>query len=355
MTSLKNGSILIISNQENIGNQISKKIKLLRDCDTIKIVDFIEAISTLNTIQPSLIIVYCSNTDSVSIIKEIRTIKSLDKVPILFVMDSLVEEKLFYAFDNGIDDFFFLTDTDSIILMRIFLTLQKGVLYKQIETDNEIFTAANIIDKQSGIYSKEQAPLILRNFFSKSIEENLENTVFMYVKPLSIENKRLNMPKIASIIKSIPRSNDIVAYGKSAGYYIILYNAGELGANNVAERIKKSLVNICDIYAIAAEITKPFEEMEPVLYELLKNQITDGIKFRFINDITINDAIEVIDIKDEQGKKYKEFKKEFIENFEKIVAPVFYQVQTLCNETSSNRFHKTIFRHGELVLRFLNV
>ena len=44
---MKNGSILIISNQENIGNQISKKIKLLRDCDTIKIVDFIETISAV--------------------------------------------------------------------------------------------------------------------------------------------------------------------------------------------------------------------------------------------------------------------------------------------------------------------
>ena len=118
---MKTGSILIITNKADVGNHIADKIKLLRECDTIKIVSYIESISVLNTTQPSLILIYCSDTDSVSIIKEIRSIKSLDKVPILFITDNLNEEKLFYAFDNGIDDFFFISDPDSIILMRIFL------------------------------------------------------------------------------------------------------------------------------------------------------------------------------------------------------------------------------------------
>ena len=245
---MKNGSILIISNDNKTGIKISEKIKLLRECDTIKIVSYIEAISVLNSTQPSLILVYCSNSDSISIIKEIRTIKALDKVPIIFVMDSLVEDLLMYAFDNGIDDFFFLTDTDSVILMRIFLTLQKAILYKQIDIHSEILISANIIDKQTGIYKKEQAPIALRNFFSKSIEENLENTVFMYLKPIQIDNKRLNMQKIASVVKSIPRGNDIIAYGRSSGFYLILYNAGISGAKSVATRIKNSLVETCKIY-----------------------------------------------------------------------------------------------------------
>ena len=150
-----NGSILIISNDEGTGRKISEKIKLLRDCDTIQIVSYIEAISVLNSTQPSLIMVYCANTDTVGIIKEIRTIKALDKVPIIFVTDSFVEDLLLYAFDNGIDDFFFLTDTDSIILMRILLTLQKSILYKQIDINNEILISADIIDKQTGLYKNK--------------------------------------------------------------------------------------------------------------------------------------------------------------------------------------------------------
>ena len=144
MTSLKNNSILIISNNNEVGNKISDKIKLLREYDTIKTVSYIESISILNSTQPALIIVYAGNTDSIALIKEIRSIPALDKVPIIFVMDSFVEDLLFYAFDIGIDDFFFMSDPDSLVLMRIFLTLQKSVLYKKIDMNQQILTSANI-------------------------------------------------------------------------------------------------------------------------------------------------------------------------------------------------------------------
>ena len=329
---MKSNSILIISNNEDIGKQITEKINLLRECDSIRTVSYLEAISVLNTTQPSVILIYCSKTDSAGMVKEIRSIESLDKVPIIFVMDNLIEDLLFYAFDNGIDDFFFLSDPDSLILMRIFLTLQKSVLYKQIDINNQILVSANILDKQTGIYVKDKAPIALKNFFSKSIEENLENTVFMYMRPMSINKKRLNMNKIATVIKSVPRGNDIVAYGKSSGFYLILYNAGENGAKSVAARIKKALVNECKIYANAAEITTSFEEMEPILYQSMKIQISIGEDFNYLADITTNELVERIEVKDEHGKKYKDFKKEFYTSFEKIVAPVFYQIQSTYSE-----------------------
>lgn len=329
---MKNNSILVISNNADAGKQITEKIKLLRECDTIKIVSYIEAISVLNSTQPSIILLYCANTDSMGIVKEIRAIDALDKVPIIFIMDNLVEDILFYAFDNGIDDFFFLSDPDSIILMRIFLTLQKSVLYKQIDINNQILVSANILDKQTGIYLKEQAPLALRNFFSKSIEENLENTVFMYIKPTMADKKRLNMNRISRVVKAIPRGNDIVAYGKGSGFYLILYNAGLQGAKSVASRIRNALANECKIYSIAAEITTSFEEMEPILYQSMKNQISTGVEFNYLYDLTENDIAKDVDIRDENGKRFVDFQKEFFSSFEKIVAPVFYQTQASYSE-----------------------
>lgn len=326
---MKQGSILIISNDFKIGNQIQDKIKLLRECDTIKIVTYIEAISVLNSTQPSLILIYCSNSDSIGIIKEIRAIKFLNKVPIIFVMNTFVEDKLMYAFDNGIDDFFFLNDTDSIILMRIFLTLQKSVLYRQIDIDNEILISANIIDKQTGIYKKEQGNNALGHFFGQSLEENLENTIFMCIKPVGINNKKINIIEIAKEIKSAPRGNDIVAYGRGSDFYLILYNSGISGAKAVVSRIRNKLANKCKIYAIAAEITASYEEMEPVLYKSLRDQISAGIEFNYLYDLSFNEASQVMDIRDENGKKFKDFKKEFFENIQTIIAPVFYQMQTM--------------------------
>lgn len=320
---MKTNSILIISNSNEAGKKISEKIKLLRECDTVRVVSYIESISVLNTTQPTIIILYCANNDTIGIIKEIRSISALNKVPIMYVTDEIEEERLLHAFDNGIDDFFSLNESDSVILMRIFLTLQKSVLYKKIEISNQILIAANILDKQTGIYKKEQAPLALRNFFNKSIEENLENTVFMFVKPMSKNKKRVNINKIGGIIKNIPRGNDIIAYGKNLGFYIILYDAGAKGAESIAKRIKKALINECDIYANAAEITASFEEMEPILTQYMKIQIEDNLEFQYIPDITAKNIQESVKIQDESGKSFKTFKQEFKKNFEKLVKPIF--------------------------------
>ena len=89
---MKSNSILIISNNTEVGKQITDKIKLLRECDTIRIVSYIEAISVLNSTQPSIIILYCSKSDSAGIVKEIRAINALDKVPIIFVMDNFLQD-----------------------------------------------------------------------------------------------------------------------------------------------------------------------------------------------------------------------------------------------------------------------
>ena len=266
-------------------------------------------------------------TDSISIVKEIREIKSLDKVPILFVTDTFAEETLLYAFDNGIDDFFFMEDEDSVILMRIFLTLQKSILYKQIEINEDILISANIIDKDTGIYTKDNAALALKHFISRVIEENQEKTILMYIKPIAKENRNLNLKRIGEKIKKIPRTNDIVAFGKSAGFYLLLFNCGVAGAESVTKRIQQVLINDCYIYANAAEVTKSFEEMEPVLYQSMKEQIDNDEQFNYIYSLSKGEIPDEIVIKDETGKEFKDFKKEFFNGFEKITSPVFYKLQ----------------------------
>ena len=91
---MKNNYILIISNNEEIGKKLSEKIKLLRECDTVKVVSYIESISVLNSTQPAIILLYCGHTDNSGVVKEIRAIKSLDKVPIMFITDTFTEDKL---------------------------------------------------------------------------------------------------------------------------------------------------------------------------------------------------------------------------------------------------------------------
>ncbi len=326
-----NDTILIITNNKEKGSQISSKIKLLRENDIIKTVSYIECISILSTNKPSLMLLYSEESDSIEIIKEIREIKNLDNVPIILITDKINEEKLFYGFDNGIDDFLFLNEKDSIILMRILLAIQKSILYKQIEMKQDILITDNIIDKETGLYTKEKAATVFRKYFSKSMEEDKTDTVFVYIKPVASGNTLLNNKKISNIIKAIPRGNDIGAYAKESGYYLILFNAGEAGANSVVNRIQKEAGENCIIYAAAAEIRVSFEELEAILNRSLKEQIENEEPYKFINDINLKE-INSVEITNEDGKSFQAFKTDFLNNFEKIAAPVFYEKQNTAKE-----------------------
>ncbi len=318
------------------GEKISQKIQLLRECDNIKIVSYIESISILNLTQPTLIILYCNNSDNIKIVKEIRNLESLNKVPVIFVSDTYSENMLLYAFDNGIDDFFFLDNPDSIILIRIFLTLQKSILYRQIEINNQILYAGEFIEKDTGIYLKDKADVVFRNFFSSCIEDNTENAIFLYIKAVSNDHKRPDIKKIGKTIKNTLRGNDIVAYGKYSGYYIILYNTTYKGVESVITRLNTKLNGICKIYANAAEITASFDEMEPILYQNIKQQIEENIEYKYIQEVKINNYKETLEIKDENGKNFKDFKKEFFTNIEKIITPAFYQVKVTNEDKIAN-------------------
>ena len=322
---MKNNSILIISNDNQVSEIISTKIKLLRECDNIQSVNYIETISALNLMCPNLIILYKGKTDSIGILKEIRKIKSLNKVPIIFVMDKPDEEALFYAFDNGIDDFFFLNDSDAIILIRIFLTLQKSVLYQQIDVNEEILKWENIIDKQNGIYTKDSGARIINKVFAKIKDENDNNSVFLYLKPMSKDNKVVNISQIGKKIKELLRNNDIISYGKGSGFYAVLYNSNEENTPIIIERIKKILKNECIIYANAIEITESFEKTEELLYSKMKKQISEGKEFNFITQIPQKDKNAKIAPKQYDAEK-------FYKETESITAPVFYQMQAEYND-----------------------
>ncbi len=304
---MKNNSILIISNNEEVSDIISGKIKLLRECDKIKKVNYIETISELNNAQPTLIILYKGKTDTIGIVKEIRKIKSLNKVPIIFVMDKLEEESLFYAFDNGIDDFFFMDDTDAIILIRLFLTMQKAVLYKQIETNEEILKWENIIDKQTQIFTKESGARIINKTFAKIKDENNDDCVFIYIKPMPKENKVVNINKIGQKIKNLLRNSDVISYGKGSGYYIVLYNAGKAGAKSITDRIKKAMKNDCIIYANATEIKESFEKTEELLYSKMKKQISSGKEYEYVSLIS---PIEPVNNKNNEEEKVEKSEQE---------------------------------------------
>lgn len=337
---MQKNSILVISNNLSTGKYIADKVKLLRQYDTVKIVSFIESVTILHTNPPSLILLYCENINSVEIVKAIRTMKVLDKVPIIFITDEYDEELILTAFDSGIDDFFSLDNPDSVILMRIFLTLQKSVLYQKSETDSEIMVAAGITDKETGLYTKKQVSLIMKIFFNKAIKENSDNTFFMAMKLLSKKDEKIDFKDAGISIKKTLRGNDIIAFGKDDVFYILLNKTKPEGPESVYARLKYNLGDNYELYSVSTQIKFDFEKTESILSGIMVDLIMNKGAFRFVTPDEIKEAI-----KQQSGKKTKRTAKNTLDNIKNMIAPAFERTKKFVN--SEYKSAKVTFEIGD--------
>ncbi len=326
---MKKDSLLIISNNSNKAEIIRNKIRLLRKTDKIKTVSYLESISILNTYIPKIILLYISKEDSIQIIKEIKTIKALEKVPLIIVTDEINEEILFNGYDFGMDDFITLKDPDSIIIMRILLSLKKSMINKKNQDYEMILKSANIIEKNSNIYTNKYADTVLKYFFKNSKENDNEDMVLMNIKLIPKNKENFNINKIGQLIQTIPRKDDIITYNDENGFYIILYNSNRNGAKAFANRITKTLKEYAYVYINASEATSSFEELKNILRVKIKEQIESNIDFNYFFEADINDYIAE-STQDNTAKESTKFEKEERYNqLRNIILPVFYHFQTI--------------------------
>lgn len=344
---MRNNSILVISNYPEIGEDISNKLKLLRNYDNAKVVSYIEAISISKSIHPSIILIYSSKFDTVDIIKEVKAINSLGNIPTIFITDEYDEEKLLCAFEEGIDDFFFLTDPEEIILMRIMSTIQKSNLYIENDIQKSILIASNILDKRNKFFLRDTGIIAIKEIFSQIFEKNIDNAYLMYLRVSGIKDDNPDIDDIANIITKNIRKNDITVYDKESGFYLILYNTDENGLKIIFNKIFETLQANYQLYACSARITTSFEQMELRLYEETEKQIETNTVYTYICDIEEKDVENIFDTGERKKINSDRLKEEFLRNFENVTAPVFYRIQTKYNDKIKDATIKYIFSENE--------
>lgn len=324
---MKNKYILIIADNNEAGKRLHSKIKLLRKSDEISICSFYNAIEKINETQPKIIIYLYSEKNNIELINDI---KKISKAPIVFVTENINEEITMSAFNNGIDEFFSLSDSDYTILMRIFLTIQKNDLKEELTSYKDFLIANNIIEKNTEIYNSETAPFILKNLTNKILKTQNQNALIMNILPHKENEQNINISDLITKIKKIIRTTDIIAYGENKNIYLILYNTDNFEAKILAEKIKKTVNNQYKIFFNACHITKEFELINDILTKKIHKQKTNDIPYEFITTAELNEQ-------NEQDKENLSDKttQNFV-NIYKITIPVFYQMQSILNEKLPN-------------------
>jgi len=235
-------TLVIVSNRQELVNQIAQKLVLLRSLDKIKSCSVEEAQNMLESFSPNVLILHCENNDvyTLNLIKQIKKQDIYKNLPILLINENCSREAIIEAYDNGISDVLFMPIIDYELLIRVIWCLQKNEQSINIESKLNFMTSLGIIQPETGIYSKKYCEEFLKNEISLT-NKYAQQACILLISPdkKCPEQKEIN--EFVSIIKKSIRLNDSIAFKDNDKLYIYLQKTKLNGAYSVFERINNNL------------------------------------------------------------------------------------------------------------------
>ncbi len=330
---MKNSNVFIISNEYANAKQLEYKILLSRNIDKITTLKYNEALEKIPNYTPELIIVIGNKIESTTIVQKLRFHQKFNNTPIVFASEHCNESLLGDIFDYGADDYINLEQSSGEIAIRIMWNLKKYQLINELESKTSLLNDLGAIDVDTGFYTK----LFSEKIFKTEVEKlhTKDNESIFVILSADVHCKTsLQQIFLGSILKKTLRKSDIVGFAKDNRFYIILKNTSMEGAKAVFQKIQNNLINNYSISAAASIInSSKFDVLEKITSAALSEAIIKGNQLIFVNSKPNQSTNEQwIDKSKLKETNFKMFKQLFLKRFNKVVAPLFYQIQTSLSE-----------------------
>lgn len=235
-------TVVIVGDRQELVNQISQKLVLLRNFDTIKTCSIDEASEMFDGFSPNVVILHCdnNNTHALNLIKKIKKQEIYKNLPILLLNENCSREVIIEAFDSGISDVLFMPVIDYELLIRTIWCLQKNELNLNIESRMNFLTELGIVQSGTGVYTQKYCNTFLKNEIAQT-KKYSQKACILLISPDKKYTEYKNPKEFISIIKKAIRINDSVVIKNSSEFYVYLQKTKLNGAYSVFERINNSL------------------------------------------------------------------------------------------------------------------
>jgi len=235
-------TVVIVSDRQELVNQISQKLVLLRNLDKIKSCSIEEAQNMFDGFNPNVLILHCdnNNTRALGLIKKIKKQETYKNLPVLLINENCSRETIIEAFDNGITDVLFMPIIDYELLIRVIWCLQRNELNLSIESRTQFLTNLGIVQSETGVYTQKYCDDFLKNEISQSKKYSQKACILLISPDKKYPNYK-NPKDFITIIKKSIRMNDSVVIKDVDQFYIYLQKTKLNGAYSVFERINNNL------------------------------------------------------------------------------------------------------------------
>lgn len=361
---IENNNILLISEDENATELILNKLVLLRDNDKITKCNCKETKKALQNSLYCVVLLYADIKEQELIFKTIKTIKETKPdSEIILIPNDINTELILKAYDAGIYDYVPI-DAESFDFVIKTINCYKLRTLKNIEQRNEKFLyQQGVIDEKTNLYKCNY----LKDIFIDIADDlRIQNGIFS-ILTLNDKNKtKISTNRLAGIIKTTVRGDDIIATARGGKFYLILPNIDFEGTKKLIQKIQDKMGEEFKIHAGMSKIgIQSFETLDKITQDSLKSAIQNDEMTVSLSEVTGMQNGWLEDEDQPRHKDFKLFKVAFTNKMKNVIEPIFFRFQKECETKLTNtqvsqyaNNIESVFSlknetlHSELVIRF---
>ncbi len=325
-------NLILITNKDSVLDILKPKLVLLREIDNIISAKYSDAIDVVKKVAPDMVLIYCSSEkeECLDLIRKIKTDKSTENTSVLLVLDEYNQDFILNAYDENISDFFTMGSDDAEILIRTLWCLKKYTLAATISKQQILLEKLGVIDKTTGFFAEKDSAKIFETEF-EVLKKTSTEAILMLVSASEESKTTLSVNTLSHGIKKSTRNSDVIVHAPSNRFFLLLPETNLRGAFRVWDKIKNNIGTEHNIVAGVSEIEgKDFADLKKeLLNAIIEANSTEQ------NLVIVNENIQDCSNEDWLGKmsckqkNFKLFKQAFTKKLDKVITPVFFQIQKL--------------------------
>lgn len=326
-------NIILITNYNSVVQSLKTKLVLLREIDNILTATYANALETLDEYVPRIILLHCDEEkeDCLRLIRAIRANEQTQKAIVVLIVNEYDQEFILNAYDENITDYITFQASDAEILIRIMWCLKNKILSNAFYEQRRLLEELGVINTETGFYTSEYCEKIIENEIKNSKKLDSED-VLMLIAPSEESKLELKPEYLASAIRNSTRESDIITHSNANRFYILLKDTPLKGAYSVFEKVKQFLGKEYTLHAGVGVIA---QQTFAQLKERLLNALVEAMSTK--QDVVViseeqtpsEDWLETINA---SQKNFKLFKQTFNRKLDKVITPVFFQMQKIYEE-----------------------
>ena len=307
---------------ENSGDIVAfkSKLKLLREIDSIKDVEYDGSFDLIKKFFPCCVFIFGDDRadDACDMCRQIKRDSVLSNIPMVFITKTADEELIKKYFESGADNCFNFTIKDYQLKANVDLYLKKRQDFYNLSKQTRLLKNLDI---------KFENDVVTPNYVERVFENELEFSK-KYDYPaafmaLSFEGD----DDIFAILKNSTRQNDIIGQISSNIFYVLLPETLIGGAYKVYKKIKNLLDKNTKLSAGACEYEAKmsFDSLSKKALKALKEASIIG------NNIVITDKFDEEETDGEHERDYKIFTKLYTRKLKNSLEPSFRKAKETFN------------------------